>query len=537
MLSNRRGRRLATTALAMVVTIAMVTLALGATGSATARGTSAPASVPSSHLTIVVKPNGVDDTADIQAAFNTCVSHSPGCTVRLLLGTYYISSQITVYGFQGSFVGAGQRLTTIVAPDAMPSPNPVYNVPCVGYPSCTYLTGPGSGIPWWAGYPGMGPDGSGSPKGSGTANPWPAIFTFVGGSIAVSAMTITDTSSTPTQGWYWPAIDGGGWNTALIAAIEITGFHAFASINEVTLVGAAGDYGGFNDMNGIHIEGAFLPGEGILPPIWTNPEAQSIPLTGTFSVTNTVSDNVQGDAFVNYVVNANATICGNTAIDTISEPLFAFVTMDLSNSNVLFCGNTGTVPMGAGIVSEQSVHMSGLLPSTVYIVNNDFQAIDGANAVDLFDFGVPSTLNAVVSGNVFMTDTSCGCIDPTIPSYYSVIISEGLASLSVSLNTISDGGSAGVYIVGGPATVVANAILDSYVGVWVDYANSVSVAGNLVKDSAEYGIAVTDGSSNNTVAFNFVKGSGAYDLYWDGTGTGNVWIGNFHKTSSPSGLG
>jgi len=67
-------------------------------------------------------------------------------------------------------------------------------------------------------------------------------------------------------------------------------------------------------------------------------------------------------------------------------------------------------------------------------------------------------------------------------------------------------------------------------------ATDVHVTGNVIVNSGQYGIAVQNGSSDNVVAHNFVTGSGVDDLYWDGTGTGNVWFGNMCKTSSPPGL-
>jgi parallel beta-helix repeat protein len=135
----------------------------------------------------------------------------------------------------------------------------------------------------------------------------------------------------------------------------------------------------------------------------------------------------------------------------------------------------------AGIVAGQDTYVSGTSPSTVYITDNQIlQASQGASAVLLYDYNTVSTLKAVVSGNT---------------------------------------------------------ILNSYVGVWVNHANGVQVTGNVIKNSAEYGIAVTDGSSNNLIAHNIVMNSGVDDLYWDGTGTGNVWIANQYQTSSPPGLG
>jgi len=176
----------------------------------------------------------------------------------------------------------------------------------------------------------------------------------------------------------------------------------------------------------------------------------------------------------------------------------------------------------------------------VYITGNDFQVSNGANAVDLLDFGpdsgLASTLSAVVSGNVFQTNTSCGCYNGSLPGDYSVIISESLNSLVVSGNLILGGGAAGVYVNGGPGVVRGNTILGSYVGVNLNSTDGVRVIGNLIKNSVWWGIALTNGSSYNLVAWNFVKDSGVYDLYWDGTGTGNVWFWNACKTSSPPGL-
>ena len=147
---------------------------------------------------------------------------------------------------------------------------------------------------------------------------------------------------------------------------------------------------------------------------------------------------------------------------------------------------------------------------------------------DEADFGIVPTLTAVVAGNVFQNSYSCaGC---------PVIYSLSLESVAISENIISGGGSPGVYLSGGPGTVVGNIITGAYAGVWVDYANYVHVSGNLIWNSAEWGIAVTDGSSHNLIDHNIVLDSGAYDLYWDQTGTGNVWTHNACSTSSPPGL-
>jgi hypothetical protein len=515
---NVRGEKTHTTiVLAAVVCISLMMLTIGLATSATAHA--APTlslaaaggrAVDNAQVsqnwagshTIVVKPNGHDDTAGIQAAFNACTSWGRPCTVQLVRGTYFIA-QITVYGFQGSLVGMGQGSTIVQGLPNLPTPAPAYNT---------------STSPFWAGLP-------------GPQNPWPALLTFVNGSFAISGMTITDPYTDAVAGWNSTAIGGGvPLDTALYAAVEVTGVQAVATVDHVTVLGAPGDAGGTNMWNAVDCEGFFLP------PGWTNPFLDVVPLSGIFSVTNSVFNMVETGPLFDTMANAEVTVCYNTL--TNSEVPMALYSA--SNSQVWFCGNrVPNLSYGAGILVFQSINQPNT-PSTVYISGNYFQVNNGANAVDLFDlgadWGIASTLSAVVSGNVFQTNTTCGCYVGSDPSGYSVIISESLKSLVVAGNTILGGGAAGVYVLGGPAVVSGNTILGSTDGVWVDYANNVWVMGNLIKNSVAYGIAVTDGSSNNVVAWNFVKNSGVDDLYWDGTGTGNAWIGNVFGTSSPSGL-
>ena len=489
----------------------------------------------SSSHTIVVKPSGdttgAKDTVAIQAALNACTKGDPQCTVQLVKGTYTISSQITVYGFQGSFIGAGQGQTNIIALGNMPSPNPEYDIPCTGFPNCNpSSTGTSGGVSFWAGLP-------------GPSNPWPDLFTFVGGLITISGMTITDTSPTPTQGWYLPvASHGGSYQTALEGWIEITGVRAAATIDHLTIIGGAGDAAGWNSLYAIEIAGWLLPSG------WTDPVGDSIQLTGAFAVTDSIFTNVLTGPTAYDLVNSQVVFCGNT----FTTPAGAAIgVQDISNTNVLMCRNQGSAGfLGNALFAEQSVWKSGLLPSTVTIANNDFQVntANGVFAADLgqVNFGTAPTLNVVISGNTFQNSFSC--VGAQYPCFdYSAIFSLSLKNVAISGNTILAGGSPGIYVsgfhvsgetalYGGPGAVTGNTITGAYAGVWIDYANGVQVSANAIKNSLQYGIAVTDGSSNNVITANFVHGSGAYDLYDDQTGTGNVWHWNFCQISSPPGL-
>ena len=66
------------------------------------------------HTIYVPPPNGTDDTANIQAALDACVTYGKNCTVQLAAGTYH-TRQLVEYNFQGTFKGTGKDQTIIEA--------------------------------------------------------------------------------------------------------------------------------------------------------------------------------------------------------------------------------------------------------------------------------------------------------------------------------------------------------------------------------------------------------------------------------------
>jgi len=475
-----------------VVCIAVLLLTLGVP-TAAARGTSGLATANALSHTIVVKPNGHDDTADLQAAFNTCTSHGWTCTIQLAKGTYY-SYQVTTFGFQGSFVGAGPGATIVQAQPNLPSPAPEYNTTTSSY---------------WNALP-------------GASNPWPAVFTFVGGSYQVSGMTLSEPYSVPSLGFY----DDGVSYDSLPGIIIVTGTQASAHFDHVTVLGASGDFAGYNLQDAIFFAGLTLvPGGSTV--------AGLLPLSGSLSVTNSAFFTVDTGPGTWNLLNADLTVC----FDNVVNSAVPFAIFDTYGSVVTLCGNRASdVEFGAGVLMWQGYQVTSQVPTTLYVLGNDFQVSDGSNGVLLLDF--TNSVSAVVSGNLIQTDTSCGCYLSDEPDAlgYSAISVVGAASALVSKNVIIGGGAAGVYFTGGPGAVSGNVILGTVVGVWADYASGISIVGNVIQNSGQWGIAVTDGSSSIVVSHNFVKNSAQFDLYWDGSGTGNVWSHNSCQTSSPSGL-
>ena len=431
-----------------------------------------------SKHTYAVWPTGGDDTANIQAALDACATDGPGCIVQLEKGVFH-TRQIAVFGLQGKFRGMGERWTTV---EALPDlPSPAVN-------------------PFWIDLP-------------GPENPWPDMFVFVDGSFTISDMTFTNPYEVPTQGWQVYGMTF----YELHGVLFITGEHAHAVIDHVTLRGAAGNFFGTNMINGIVYEGI------LLPPEWTDPYAVSIPLTGTLLTTNSAFYRIDNQIFVAFLLKANVEARCNT-FDTTEYP-FAF--LDVSDSVLDFSGNRASNVFGiGGVVGLQGLFRSALLPSQILVRDNDLSVMNGAAGVLLVDYGAEKTLDADVSSNYIYADEKSG----------GGIVSVSMKSMVVTGNEIRGAGPLGVYVFDSAGVVRGNEIRSSAVGVWVDASADVLVRNNEIKDSAQWGIALTSGSSGNSIIRNEVKNSGAYDLYWDQTGSGNVWRNNEYKTSDPPGL-
>jgi hypothetical protein len=490
--------RTKTSVLVAVVCIAVLMLTLGVPLAA-AQGTSGPATAGGANHTIVVLPNGHDDTNDLQTAFNTCTSHGWSCTIQLVKGTYF-TAQIATFGFQGSFVGAGQWSTVIQALPDLASP---------------------TADPFWAAAP-------------GPANPWPDLFTFVNGAFRVSQMTVADTYYDPVpNGWDY----FGTTVTFLWADIMVTGEQANAAFGHFALVTGPGTFNiGYGNPSSFDSSGGLVYEGMLLPAGWQNALGDQIPLSGTFSVTNCYLYGTDSAVWAENTLDASVTISSNS----ITSSPTAIALDDLANTQVWVNSNQITnVMYAAGVYALQSLYKYDLTPSTIYVTGNYIESNWFGSGVWFQDLGpsegLASTLSVVATGNDFVFDNGCGCADL---QYAGALGAVDTVSAILLWNTVIQGGW-GVLVSGGPATVSGNLILGTYVGVYLGYlgaADYTHVTWNVIKNSVDFGIAVVGGSSSNILSYNLVRGSGLYDLYWDGTGTGNAWIGNVFGTSSPPGL-
>jgi len=165
-----------------------------------------------------VLPNGVDDTANLQQAFDNAVAAGRGATVRLIAGTYH-TRQIVATNFQGAFRGAGAEQTVLTN---------LPNLPVL--PNFNFSNPPSA------------------------ANPWPVLVAFVGGDFQVSDLGIRITGATPTTGW---SVPGAPTTQELSGGLYVLGTRANAILSRICVEGepAQNTYYGYNLTNGIYFEG------------------------------------------------------------------------------------------------------------------------------------------------------------------------------------------------------------------------------------------------------------------------------------------
>lgn len=170
------------------------------------------------YTVYVPSPNGVNDTANLQGALDSCVAYGRGCTVQLAAGTY-LTKQLVTYNFRGTFEGKGKDRTII---EALPE------LEAISY-SCQPNT---------------------------TDCIWPSLIIFVDGDIRVSDMAVRITAVPATKPY-----NIGDWTlTALIDAIRFMGqYRTNATLESVAISGMEDNsdtsFWGFNLANGVTFAG------------------------------------------------------------------------------------------------------------------------------------------------------------------------------------------------------------------------------------------------------------------------------------------
>ena len=279
-----------------------------------------------------VLPTGMDDTANLQCAFDQAVT-APGSTVLLGSGTYY-TGQVAVLGFVGNFRGIGMDQTIIKTLD-----RPL---------RVTYLDFEVN-----------------LPTPESGSNPWPSIFAFVGGNIIISDLSLYSTANSGTTGWTFTGFGVNVYELAhgfVVVGSMVPGQNyrqANAAVYRVRIEGLprVGSLYGFNLINATYYEGFLGPDQ--------------LPLKGKFDVHDSRFRQVGGTNLYN-LYGSQVSITGNTYRDSFEGMDMGY----LVNTDYSFGQNEVlniSSPFGFGGVLLYGSYDS----STLSILGNTFTGVNG----------------------------------------------------------------------------------------------------------------------------------------------------------------
>jgi len=198
---------------------------------------------------------------------------------------------------------------------------------------------------------------------------------------------------------------------------------------------------------------------------------------------------------------------------------------------------------GVTVTGNKVTHASSLMGKGIYVAS--FSATAHLRHIVI----MRNTVSSCGNGGIFIGQE----ISPTYPPIEDVVVSfntvdnnagtgidlQGpVAGGQVSANTITNNGLDGIHsLINSKITISGNLIHHNYRdGISIVSSNDNQVIGNTVTES-RYGIYLATGDgftppSRNVIMFNTAKGNLVYDVYWDGTGTGNVWKLNSYNTKN-----
>jgi hypothetical protein len=316
-------------------------------------------------------PNGVDDTASLQAALNFCVGKGPNCVVQLSAGTY-LTKQLVTYNFQGTFRGAGENATTI---QALPGLSVVqrdfaYDGECM--PNTTTCL-------------------------------WPSLIIFVDGQIRVSDLSIriAALNGTATTGW---TIFGLPVSTLLDAMRFMGQNPTDVTVDRVNIQGQPDDspnsiwvqFGssyGFNVLNGIHYAGEL--------PRSTTP-ADYYFLSGSLTVRNssfsTMVDGVSQDGFS---TSSHITVGGSPSTGNRFDNLYVGIDLEDSQNSVfdISYNQVSAMAFGMWVTPWEPDNFTPNALSQYLIHNNTFQTTQPGGTGIWLDNEYANWINAAVWNN------------------------------------------------------------------------------------------------------------------------------------------
>jgi hypothetical protein len=302
----------------------------------------------------VAPPNGVNDTANIQAALNACVAQGPGCSVQLQAG-HYFTRQLVTYNFRGTFKGMGIGSTTIEALHPL-----LVNVPDLSVGECTPNT---------------------------TTCLWPTLIIFVDGNTHVSDLSIRITAppGTATTGLFLFGFE----LTDLIDALRFMGSNpTHAVVDRISVEGLPDDSptsSGFNLINGVSFLGEF--------PRALSPFDYYF-LSGSLTVRNSSFKSMDDGVGVgSFLTSSQITLGGSPSTGNSFENVYAGMDMESAeNSDFEISYNVSSgIVAGMWVIPWMPVGLSVFIPSSPsrYAIHDNKFIGTGQNAEGFYFMNEP----------------------------------------------------------------------------------------------------------------------------------------------------
>lgn len=323
----------------------------------------------------VPAPNGVNDTAAIQASLDDCMTNYPtGCTVQLSSGTYK-TAQLFGEDFYGRIQGMGRDATVleVLAPlEVTVTNNDVFAIP------------------------------------PGRSNKYPMLMIFTAGDIVVSDMTFKVTDVNPATPWCYASLGcGQTWLKGLVGAIGVS---ANLTVERVAFEGAPGTIDGRNYDNGTFFFGV----------------SSNEPLQGMFQV---LSSRFQfgANGFEVYNVRGARILIGGSPGNgnVIEQGIAGGVIVDLDNSTFEYSHNTVAINSSyAGLMILQASFVLPEIASQFRIEHNTFSAtgpyVDGIYALDYGPvWGAGKKVNLMVNDNTIQIGSPT--VDPALSGIHFLL--------------------------------------------------------------------------------------------------------------------
>jgi hypothetical protein len=314
------------------------------------------------HTVMVPPPNGVDDTANIQAALDACVAYGPGCTVQFPVGNY-LTKQLVAYNFRGNFKGMGRDHTIIAA-----LPYLLVNFQANEGSLCR--PEPGKCF-------------------------WPTVIVFVDGSIQVSdlSLVVPATNGTATLPWEFAGITG---YIGLAGVMTFTGQHVTAKVDRIHSEGRldpTNQYFGYNVVMALDFNGT-LP-RSSKPFDWYF-------VSGSFTVGNSLfSTAYVGISVWGFIRSSYITIGGSPDAGNRIENGYGGFDLETSQSSFFDVSyNQSSASGAAAWVVPWSPQFVPTSPSQYLIHDNKFIATaQNADGLLLYDDVTNPWIQAVVWNN------------------------------------------------------------------------------------------------------------------------------------------